>query len=272
MDNKINSQLTEVDIHALVDGQVPAEQLNLLQNRMAQDPVAQHKYRQWLQQREALRQLQTEVLHDPLPSALVSAAQQTLAKQHLFNQWWRWGGVAAGLVMTFGIGWMSNSLWRTGWLNESSASKAPAHQTFVKQASLAYGVYTPEMRHPVEVAAAEEAHLVQWLSKRLGKTLKIPSLTALGYDLVGGRLLPGEASARAQFMFQNKQGTRVTLYLGAVDKPSKEFPMDTSSFQFMPNADVPSFYWVDQGFGYALSGQVPREALYKLAESVYQQL
>jgi anti-sigma factor RsiW len=73
----------------------------------------------------------------------------------------------------------------------------------LRQAGFAHAVYLPEKRHPVEVAAAEQDHMVQWLSKRLGKPLKIPQLGAQGFELVGGRLLPGDSGARAQFMFQN---------------------------------------------------------------------
>jgi anti-sigma factor RsiW len=35
---------------------------------------------------------------------------------------------------------------------------------------------------------------------------------------------------------------------------------------------VPSFYWVDRGFGYALAGDASRELLLRLATSVYRQL
>ena len=44
-------------------------------------------------------------------------------------------------------------------------------------ALVAYAVYAPEVRHPVEVAATQQEHLVQWLSKRLGRPLKVPDLT-----------------------------------------------------------------------------------------------
>jgi anti-sigma factor RsiW len=40
-------------------------------------------------------------------------------------------------------------------------------------------------------------------------------LASQGYELVGGRLLSGDGGARAQFMFQNAAGLRLTLYLGA---------------------------------------------------------
>ncbi|HNQ10188.1 MAG TPA: anti-sigma factor, partial [Giesbergeria sp.] len=35
---------------------------------------------------------------------------------------------------------------------------------------------------------------------------------------------------------------------------------------------VPAFYWLDQGFGYALSGSLGRDALLALATAVHQQL
>ena len=102
-----------------------------------------------------------------------------------------------------------------------------------------------------------------------------PHLEGVGYSLVGGRLLPGEAGARAQFMFQNAEGQRLTLYLGAVDADPPGAPAGAgreTAFRFAPEGPVPAFYWVDQGFGYALSGPLSREALMALAEAVYQQL
>ena len=68
-------------------------------------------------------------------------------------------------------------------------------------------------------------------------------------------------------------GSRVTLYLGAIDAATPPgLPDKETGFRYEPQAGVPSFYWVDQGFGYALAGQLPREALMKLANAVYQQL
>jgi anti-sigma factor RsiW len=128
------------------------------------------------------------------------------------------------------------------------------------------------VRHPVEVAAAQQEHLIQWLSKRLGRTLKVPDLSAQGYELVGGRLLPGDAGARAQFMYQAPGGERVTLYLGALDGSADATARQETAFNFSGTGPVPGFYWVDQGFGYALAGKLSREALLQLAQAVYQQL
>lgn len=271
MDERPPSPLTDDELHTLVDGQVPTEQREALEHRLAHDPQAQATVAQWKQQRALLRGLHSPVLEEAIPPSLMGAARQTADAHQAAQQWWRLGGLAAGVVLSFGTGWLANTAWQS---QRGTPLGAPMAQTpeFVRQARYAYAVYAPEVRHPVEVAAAEREHLVQWLSKRLGRPLTVPNLAAQGYELVGGRLLPGETGARAQFMFQNASGTRVTLYLGAVGTQTRGPDARETAFQFAADGGVPSFYWVDQGFGYAVAGALPRADLMKLAEAVYRQL
>ena len=225
----------------------------------------------WDAQRAALRQLHREVLDEPIPPALLAAAGQADRRFARQARWTRWAGVAAAVLIAFGAGWLANVQWTSG-SGANLMARAPAAREFVRAASVAHAVYAPEKRHPVEVAAAEEQHLVQWLSRRLDKPLKTPDLSAEGYTLVGGRLLPGDAGARAQFMFEDRAGQRVTLYLGELKAPAESKQAGESAFRFSSDGPVPSFYWVDRGFGYALAGQLPRDALLRLATLVYRQL
>jgi len=225
----------------------------------------------WAAQRAALRVLHREVLDAPLPPAMEAAARRLgrlQAGRQRQARWVRWGGLAASLVLAVAAGWIGHAQWQGGTL----LARAPAARSFVHEASLAYVVYSPEKRHPVEVAAGEQQHLVQWLSRRLDRPLKVPDLSAQGYALVGGRLLPGGQGARAQFMFENGAGQRVTLYLGAVDPAAAGADGRETAFRFAREGGVPSFYWVDQGFGYALTGPLAREALLALATAVHRQL
>ncbi len=275
MDSRPSEPLTEDEIHALVDAQLAAPELARLQARLAHDPVAQASVAQWQQQRKALKSLHQQLLNETIPATLIAAARHSAASLQESNPWWLRGGIAAGVLLTFGTGWLSSAAWHADWQAQAPTAaliKARSAQDFARQASLAHAVYAPEVRHPVEVAAAEQQHLVQWLSKRLGKPLKVPDLSTQGYRLVGGRLLPGEAGARAQFMFQNDSGTRVTLYLGAVDKAAKGIDAAQTGFNFATEGAISSFYWTDQGFGYALAGPMPRDSLMKLAQAVYRQL
>jgi anti-sigma factor RsiW len=265
--------LSEEEMHAFVDGQLGSTERPTLQQRLALDPVAQTKVHAWQQQRDALRGLHHAALDEPLPPSLLSAAHSTDMRQGAMRTWSRWGGMAASVLLAFGLGWLSH--WQLGGLRtpeSQSLAKSGNVNEFVRQAALAHSVYTPEQRHPVEVTAAQQEHLVQWLSKRLGKSLKVPNLDAAGFGLVGGRLLPGDEGARAQFMFQNTAGERVTLYLGSVQSNTSRLDRLETAFRFSSERGVPGFYWVDQGFGYALSGTLDHDKLLKLAELVYQQL
>ena len=272
--------VSEGELHTLLDGRLSPGERVALEMRLANDAPATATLNAWQTQREELRKLHQPLLSEALPPTLLAAAQRASRSSQQLDQWWRWGGMAAGVILAFGVGWLSHDQ-LGGQLSKQIASgqmRSTQTFTFVHEASLAHAVFSPEVRHPVEVPAAQQEHLVQWLSKRLGKPLKVPVLSAQAYELVGGRLLPGDGGARAQFMFQNPEGTRVTLYLGALDnkiaasgaapKPGSQ----ETAFRYSTDGPVPSFYWVDQGFGYALSGAVSREELMKLAQLVYQQL
>ena len=275
--------------HALVDGQLPPADAKALQQQLAADATAQATVAQWQAQRQQLRALHRDMIEAPLPEALLQTlARATARRAEQHRQWWRWGGMAASVLVAFALGWMGRGQWPTVTPNGLLAANASAPgQRFAAQAAMAHAVYQPEQRHPVEVPAAQQEHLVQWLSKRLGRPLKAPLLTAQGYELVGGRLLPGDTGARAQFMYQNGAGERVTLYLGALAPtaatkvspsagpvaPATNTPQSSdTAFRFTQEGQVPGFYWTDQGFGYALSGQLSRPALQALATAVYQQL
>ncbi len=212
--------MTEDELHALVDGRLNPAQSAALQARLARNPQAHATWLAWQSQREALSGLHREWLDAEVPASLMAAARQASTRQQQSGRWWRWGGMAAGVLCAFGLGWMSHGRFALevgtdGGLALVSAQPSGVRE-FVHQASLAHQVYVPEVRHPVEVTAAQQEHLLQWLSKRLQRPLKVPDLRAEGYELVGGRLLPGNDGARAQFMFQDKVGERITLYLGAM--------------------------------------------------------
>ena len=207
--------------HALVDGQLPADDAAALHEQLQGDQSAMDTIAHWQTQRDRLHTLH-QVLYGPLCRTPWLLRHRATGRRNPAN-----AVVALGRRRCVGGGGICAWLDRAqpifmGPLKHSLAMprcsprvSAPV-QRFAQQASVAHAVYQPEVRHPVEVTAAQQDHLVQWLSKRLNRPLKVPALGAQGYELVGGRLLPGELGARAQFMYQNGTGQRITLYLGAL--------------------------------------------------------
>jgi anti-sigma factor RsiW len=124
------------------------------------------------------------------------------------------------------------------------------------------------VRHPVEVGADQEQHLVAWLSKRLGVKVQIPNLDGAGMSLVGGRLLPGETGPVALFMYQTQAGRRLTLYVRAEASRNRE-----TAFRYARENNVGVFYWIDRDSGYALaSADLDKDELLRIATLVYKQL
>ena len=245
------SNITEADLHAYTDGQLDDARRVQVQAHLAQHAAAAEQVRVWREQNEALRVRYNPVLNEPLP--------QRLLAPHAQRRRWQSYAIAAGAMgLGFALGWMVQSN-RTDQFVEAAA--------LPRRAAVAYAVYAPEVRHPVEVGADQQEHLVKWLSKRLGSDLKAPLLTQQGFDLVGGRLLPGGKGPVAQFMYQDSRGQRITLYVSLRDAE----PRDTA-FRFSQEDKVSVFYWIDGKLGYALSGEMDRASLLAVATVVYRQL
>ncbi|HKB54539.1 MAG TPA: anti-sigma factor, partial [Ramlibacter sp.] len=173
----------EAELHAFVDGQLDVATRSAVQARLGADPQAAAQVHAWEEQREMLRALHADALREPVPPVLLAAARQAPRRGGGFAAWQRWGGMAASVALAFAVGWAAHSQWRA---RSEAVAMLPA-RTFAHEAVIAYAVYSPEVRHPVEVDARQQDHLVQWLSKRLNRPLKIPSLADQGYSLVGGR-------------------------------------------------------------------------------------
>jgi anti-sigma factor RsiW len=179
----------------------------------------------------------------------------------------RWIGIARGAALVLAgiaIGLGIYPYVRSVAMPKVDAAAAPP---FAVRAARAHAMYTAEVRHPIEVRATEE-HLVRWLSRRLNYNLKVPVLAEEGFELLGGRLLPGaDGGAVALFMYQDGSGKRLTLQV--TRRPKAE---QLTAFRFAKEGNVSVFYWIDRECGYALSGDLDRTALTRIATAVYKQL
>ena len=267
----------DLTLQAFADGELRPEQAAAVADWLQQHPAEAARVMGWQAQRAQLQALGREWLDEPLPERLWAAARPEIPPARPPR--WRSVGrspwpmaLAAGLLLVLGAGsgWWARSQWPASPNPPGPMAAAPA---YVQDAAIAHAVFTPEQRHPVEVGAGEQTHLLQWLSRRLGAPLHTPDFSAQGFALVGGRLLPagaGEATppARAQFMYQDTQGARLTLYVSVLP-PGPPVP---AGFGQTQAGDTRSFYWREGRLGYALSGPVSQPRLDALAEQAYRQL
>ena len=241
-------QLREADLHAYVDRQLDARRMDEVRELLATMPELARTAQAYDAQKLAVHSAFDPVLQEPLPARFVHRAAAAPGS--------RWIVVAIGcLALGMALGWWARGERAVDWRPQI------AHQ-----AAIAHAVYVPEVRHPVEVTGNEEAHLVRWLSKRLGASIRAPRLTSLGYELLGGRLLPEQGRPSAQFMYQDANGRRLTLYV-STDVQNRE-----TAFRYAREGDLHVFYWIDRTLGYALAGDVGKDQMLRLARVVYEQL
>ena len=258
--------ITEADLHAHVDGQLSAARDAEVEQYLRGRPDEHERVVAWRAQNDALRALLNPVLDEPLPLRLPLAPQAVA---------WPWRGIAAGLAIALvsaGSAWVVRGsvdadAARLAFAQPGASTAGAGDLTgFAQRAAVAHVVYSPELRRPVEVGADQQQALVTWLTKRMGAPVRAPVLGALGYELIGGRLLPGEKGPVAQFMYGTSAGQRLTLYV------TREVAGQDAAFRFGHDGAVNVFYWVDDRFGYAISAGADREALMKVSQEVYRQL
>ena len=252
--------ISEAQLHAMADGVLQEEQRAAVDAHLRAHPQDAARVAAWREQNRQLRALFDPMLDQAVPPALRQAAAPPAANY----AWYRPAMQAAAAIVLLIAGGAGGWLLRGG--DSVTASASPI--SLARSAAIAHAVYTPEVRHPVEVGVEQEAHLVQWLSKRLGSKLQPPALSPLGYHLIGGRLLPGDGDGPvAQFMYEEGTGKRLTLYV-ARERAGKQ----ETAFRYTQEKDLGVFYWIDGQMGYALSARLPKAELGKIADAVYAQL
>lgn len=263
------SPITETDLQAYVDEQLEPARRAEVDAWLRLHPADAARVQDFQRQNEALRKLFDPVLEEPVPP------QWVLPEPHnrLSSGWMRMAAMLSALGVGVILGWFG----RGGLLLQEPvmvADNTPpvttltvADSGLAHRAAIAHAVYSPDIRRPVEIGADQESQLVAWLSNRLGIKLKPPSLGALGYELIGGRLLPGAAGPVAQFMYHDASGKRLTLYVShEADTPS------TTAFQFVKEGPISVFFWIDEDMGYAISAGTDKSELAQVALTVYKQL
>jgi anti-sigma factor RsiW len=246
----------EEELQAFVDDRLAGPRRAAVEAYLADHPEIAGRVALERRQRATLRGQLERKFAEPVPPRLRIANVQAARRA----RWSRRGRAAAAALVIFAIG--AGSGWFASRLQPLQTATAPATTTVAQSAVAAYRTFVVEVAHPVEVGVAQEAHLLQWLSKRLGRKLAAPDLSAFGYRLMGGRLLPAGSAAAAQLMYEDASGKRLTVYVRAADGTE-------TAFRFQQEGDAATFAWIDQGFGFAVTATAGRDELLPIAEAVY---
>jgi anti-sigma factor RsiW len=247
-----NTSVTEDELHVYVDGELPADRREAVEAWLSTHPEDAARVAAWRAQAEAIRARYGAVAHEPVPDRLTLHRIMRTRRS--------WGAIAAAAaVLAFIIGGAA------GWLARGASAAAPGPVAlFTSDAIEAHKLYIGEVRHPIEVKA-EEDHLLPWLSRRVGTTLRAPDLGAFGLKLLGGRLLPGLSGPAALFMYEGPSGERYTIYCSKLNA-------ERTAFRYNAEDGFGAVHWVEGSYGWVISGPKDKDKLKAVASAAYDQL
>lgn len=258
---RLTLEVTEATLHAYADGQLDADARRAVEAYLAAHPDRTAEIALWQRQNAALVTMFGPVAAEPVPTRLDPRRLAAGIRSARWD-WLRLTAAAAVLVAFAGS---------AGWfLRTATWTEEPASDRLIDGAVAAHALYVKESRHAVEVGSDDRAHLVTWLSNRVGRPITTPDLAAQGFTLVGGRLLPPLAETgtgpAAQLMYQNQTANRITVYITAAGNPPGR-PFET----YVANG-LEAYYWANGQITCTVIGDLPQSQMKTLASGVYQQL
>lgn len=238
-------------LHAYVDNELFPEQRAEVEALMARRPTMARRVGDWRRQREMLKDAYASSLHEPVPQHLTAMLEST-HRPRLRS----FAAIAAAIMLVL-LGGMA------GWFLRSDMPSAP---NMGAEALAAHRLYALDTAHAVDVAADDKAALQAWLTRRVGLSFHLPDLTREGYSLLGGRLLPGDNGATALLMYESATGQRISVLLALSPKDQDS----ALAISFKEKFTVCS--WRDGKMAVAVTGELTRDPMMRLATSIYEQL
>ena len=254
-------EITETQLLAYVDNQLGDVERAAVERYLAAHPGKAAEVALWQRQNEALTALFPPMDGESVPARLDPAK---LKRSVAANDNFRLGQIAAALVLVVLGGFV-------GWTGRDAVTPVEAaSDRLIESAVTAHALYVAENRHAVEVGADDREHLTSWLSSRVTQPITPPDLSAEGFTLVGGRLLPpadvAGSGPAAQLMYENAAAERVTVYITAA------LPDKADASEFTSRASLEAFYWANDRITCTVVSDLPEAEMQVVARKVYQQL
>jgi anti-sigma factor RsiW len=248
------------DLHAYVDGHLTPERHRIVEAYLLTDDEAAARVADWAEQNRRLSALFDPILQEPIPARLSAAIA---GSGRGGRSGWSLDGWAMRAAAGFAILAVGAVLGFGAARYADGDGVAPTLRASLPvEAQTAYAVYVAEKRHVVEVAAADVDHMTQWLSNKMKTKVRPPDLAKLGWTLLGGRLLPSHDGPACLFIYEDKGGRRIMVYL--VSNANNE----GTTIQVSDRNGVRSIYWLEGPLGYALTGNLERSELMPIADVV----
>ncbi|MDE1150318.1 MAG: hypothetical protein PW843_27540 [Azospirillaceae bacterium] len=235
-DTSNHPSITEVDLHAFLDGELSEDRARLVEAALLADPALAERLAGYEADKAMMNRLYGPLIDRPVPQHLIDLAQSAARRPATrpWADWRRLGAVAAVVLLLVGGG---------GYL-----ALRPAGD--VVQLALAAR----------EVPAAVPPDLAPYnaaLSRIVALNIRVPDLARAGYRLAGVKL-EGDAATVA---YRDADDRLFTLYLRRSD--------GTVRFDQFKRQNLRVCIWQDDQLSMVMAGEMSAAVMQKLASMAY---
>ena len=255
------------ELMAYADGQLNPEEAARVEDRLASDPEAAAIVQAMLEQKLLIQEAADDL--EPATTDLRTAALERKLADRLAQRlpggapgprfgvpgWLRQAAAALVLVSA---GWFAHGEYQARFMD--SAEQMPI---YVAQAVGAHSVYANDGFRPVEFSADDTDMAIRWASAQIGEELSVPSLDALGLELVGSRLLGTAAGPILYLIYEDAAQNRLSVLVARhpPDEPQYEFRLASMS-------DNTVGYWSHGALDYALVARTSEAQIAAIAGEI----
>jgi anti-sigma factor RsiW len=249
----MNKRIEDWALNAYADGELDASDRAGVEKLLSDDLETRQAMDIIRRQNAALHAAFDGVLDEPVPADILATINN--------ERPWRlppYAAIAASLLLIVagGLG---------GWFF-AHETRTPQSFDLAQVALVAHEVYSVDLKHPVEIAASDKDQLQTWLSRRIGVKVKIPDMTADGYQFMGGRLLAASTEPAGQLMYEAADKGRLTIFFGTNPSGKEE------GLRVLHKGKLISCYWQERDFAFAVTGDMPLDDMMRIAKDVYEQV
>lgn len=251
--------ITEDELHAYVDGALDGQRMGEVVAYLADHPDVSRRIGDYMRERALLRQALQPIADEPVPAELnlTRLVQERAAAQRRWRGTGWQAAAALALLLVGGAG---------GWSLRGPADRPAAGvAALAVEAADSYAVYAPDTGRPVEIAASDQAQLVQWASQRLERAVAVPDLSTAGFRFIGGRVVPTPHGPAALYMFDNGDGVRLVMLTRKM-AVERDAPMREDA-----KGAITSVSWSRDGLGFSLVGPLAAATLHPIADTARRQ-
>lgn len=248
----------ERDIHMALDGELPIEERGQFEAWLEANPEMKVRSERLADDIAELRKAVAGVVDEPLPDRLTTLVKS--GRGVGAATWWNWKAAAAAAAI-FVVGGIAGYVTGTGL-----PFAGRQEEWLAEQAIGAYATYPADLPHTVEVGGDDKDYLDGWLSKRTGLKVVAPDLTGQGFELLGGRVLPGGNLPAALLVYKDQAGNQLSIYM--TPQPGNDIRGTYTAEAGGPNA----IYWLNKGFGCAIVSNLSQDQMRDVARNAWRQL